>query len=78
MSHSPGTRGCRGALLGASESSCGRIPCGATKNVTPPWATGLATGAAKTQGRTGPGSEAEPGQEQAKQAEARTARAGGA
>lgn len=57
------------ALWGASESSCGQIPRGATRNVTPTRATGLAAGAAKAQ-EAGP-TEAALGQELAKQVEAR-------
>ena len=78
MSNSPGTQGSWEALLlGASECSCRLIPCGAMRNVTPTWATGLAAGAAKAQGRMEPCPEAEPRQELAKEVETGTARVPG-
>lgn len=60
----PGTWGSHRALWGAGKSSCGQIPRGATRNVTPTRATGLAAGAAKAQEK-GP-TEAARGQELAK------------
>lgn len=47
------------------------------RNVTPTWATGLAAGAAKAQGRMEPCPEAEPGQELAKEVETGRARVPG-
>lgn len=44
-----GHRRSHGAPLGANKSSCGEIPCSATRNVTPTSATGLGAGTTKAQ-----------------------------
>lgn len=44
-----GSQESHGALLGANKSSCEEIPCSATRNVTPTWATGLGAGTTKAQ-----------------------------
>lgn len=69
MSNSRRAWGSRGALPGASESSCGRIRCGATRNATPTPGNWSGYCCCQSPGEDGVLGEVEPGQGLAKQAE---------